>query len=123
MMVLISPFALSLLCLSVMFGALSCANANEGRHGQDHSHLHEIFYQKLVRPDTGNPCCNNGDCRSTSGRRLEDHYEVKVDGNWVVVPDYKIVPESAPDGGYHVCAPRFYEQPHQLFCVIVPPET
>jgi hypothetical protein len=52
-----------------------------------------------------------------------DHYEVKVDGMWVPVPWNKIVKEAAPDLGYHVCAPSFFSQPHQLFCVILPPES
>jgi hypothetical protein len=97
--------------------------ANEGHHGRNHDQFHKSFYERLIRPDTGNPCCSSGDCRPTSGRMAKDHYEVKVNGEWVPVPWNKIVKETAPDQGYHVCAPSFFSQPHQLFCVVLPPES
>src|SRR5882724_8814560 len=34
------------------------------------------------------------------------HYEVKVDGEWIPVPNDKINNVVAPDGGAHFCAPR-----------------
>ena len=37
---------------------------------------------------------------------VDDHYEVKVDGEWVRVPVETINNVVAPDGGAHVCAPR-----------------
>src|SRR5215471_12213888 len=47
---------------------------------------HHGFYQTLERPDTKSPCCNLTDCRPTSGRQVDGHYEVKVNGAWVSVP-------------------------------------
>ena len=51
-----------------------------------------------------------------------DHYEVKVDGEWMRVPGDKINNVVAPDGGAHVCAPRPRVGPNKgvLFCVILP---
>jgi hypothetical protein len=53
-----------------------------------------------------------------------DHYEVKVDGEWTLVPNDKINNVVAPDGGAHVCAPR-QVGPNKgvLFCVVLPPES
>jgi len=52
------------------------------------------------------------------------HYEIKVNGAWVSVPANKIVKESAPDMGFHVCAPfKFDGKPENLYCVVLPPET
>ena len=68
-------------------------------------------------------CCNLMDCRPTQSRRVGDHYEVKVDGEWTPVPNDRINNVVAPDGGAHVCAP-----PQEginkgvLFCVVLPPE-
>ena len=57
------------------------------------------------------------------GRMLEGRYEVKVDGAWVSVPHTKILPKSAPEGGYHVCAPlNFRGRSGDLYCVILAPE-
>jgi hypothetical protein len=52
-----------------------------------------------------------------------DHYEVKVDGEWIQVPNDKINNVVAPDGGAHVCAPRQVgSNKGVLFCVILPSE-
>ena len=95
----------------------------EGFVGSGHSKWHDTFYKKLLRPDTKTSCCNNTDCRPTAGRMIEGHYEVKVNGAWVSVPQEKILPTVAPDGGYHVCAPLYFKgTPGELYCVVVAPE-
>jgi hypothetical protein len=99
------------------------AVAQEGYLGHDHDKWHHGFYKTLERPDAKSPCCNLTDCRPTSGRQVDGHYEVKVNGAWVSVPSGKILKQSAPDLGFHVCAPfKFDGQPDHLYCVVVPPE-
>ena len=100
------------------------AAAQEGYLGHDHDAWHHGFYQTLERPDTKSPCCNLTDCRPTSGRQVDGHYEVKVNGAWISVPTSKILKQSAPDLGFHVCAPfKFDGQPDHLYCVVIPPES
>jgi hypothetical protein len=54
---------------------------------------------------------------------VDDHYEVKVEGEWVRVPVDTINNVVAPDGGAHVCAPRQEgRNKGVLYCVILPPE-
>jgi hypothetical protein len=115
---LISYFAL------VIYFVAAMAHAQEGNFGEGHEHWHESFYSRLITPKTRVSCCNLADCRPTSGRQIGDHYEVKVSGEWVrVLPD-KVVKVSAPDQGFHVCAPRnFSGQPEHLYCVVLPPES
>src|SRR5262249_29768381 len=67
------------------------AVAQEGYLGHDHDKWHHGFYKTLERPDTKSPCCNLTDCRPTSGRQVDGHYEVKVNGAWVSVPAGKIL--------------------------------
>jgi hypothetical protein len=96
--------------------------AQEGHYGAGHDKWHQDFYSKLRRND-GGLCCNLMDCRPTQSRMVSDHYEVKVDGEWMAVPNDKINNVVAPDGGAHVCAPR--QVGHNkgvLFCVILPSE-
>jgi hypothetical protein len=108
------------LALVVLWAFLADAWAQEGHHGVNHETWHSSFYSHLMRPDTKTSCCNLSDCRPTQGRQMGDHYEVLVDGAWTPVPPDKVVRETAPDGGYHVCAP---EVPKGiLYCVILPPE-
>ena len=52
----------------------------EGFVGSGHAKWHDTFYNKLLRPDTKTSCCNMTDCRPTSGRMVEGHYEIKVNG-------------------------------------------
>ncbi|HEY1364113.1 MAG TPA: hypothetical protein VGF60_17870 [Xanthobacteraceae bacterium] len=108
--------------------ALAClwvnaAVAQDGHFGHGHEGWHQSFYRTLERPDTRTSCCNLTDCRPTSGRQVDDHYEVKVDGAWISVPAGKILKQAAPDLGFHVCAPlKFDGRPDHLYCVVVPPE-
>ena len=69
-----------------------------GEQPQTPSHhvFHNSFYKTLIRPDTGTPCCNDGDCRSTVGRMIGTQYEVMVKGAWVKVPWHKIVRKNSP---------------------------
>jgi len=98
-------------------------DGHDGHLGQGHAAWHDAFYKKLLRPDTKTSCCNLTDCRPTSGRMVDGHYEVKVNGAWVSVPQDKIIPTSAPDGGYHVCAPiNFKGTADELYCVVLAPE-
>jgi hypothetical protein len=94
-----------------------------GNHGQGHEEWHGDFYSKLVTPETKVSCCNLADCRPTEGRQVNDHYEVKINDVWVRVLPEKVVHKSAPDGGYHVCAPiQFSGKPEHVYCVVLPPE-
>lgn len=99
------------------------ADDQEGYVGSGHAKWHDTFYKKLLRPDTKTLCCNMTDCRPTAGRITQGHYEVKVNGAWISVPQDKILQTAAPDGGYHVCAPlNFKGTPGELYCVVVAPE-
>lgn len=111
-----------ILCiLSAFFPGV--AVAQEGRHGVGHDTWHQSFYSKLKRNDGKGSCCNLSDCSPTTARMIGDHYEVKVDGEWMVVPTDKINNMAAPDGGAHVCAPKQVgSNKGVLFCVVLPPE-
>lgn len=100
------------------------ASAQEGNTGQGHEEWHAEFYQGLVTPKTKVSCCNLADCRPTSGRQVGDHYEVKINGQWVPVLPEKVLKVTAPDQGFHVCAPvAFSGKPEHVYCVVLPPES
>ena len=108
------------LALTFVKGAV----AQDGHIGHGHDKWHKGFYDTLQRPDTKGSCCNLTDCRPTQGRVAGDRYEIKVNGAWVSVPADKVVNRSAPDMGFHVCAPyNFDGKPEHLYCVVLPPET
>ncbi len=112
-----------ILAIFLLTGLTSAASAQEGFHGQGHAMWHENFYANLRSPKTNFSCCNQSDCRPTSGRMVGDHYEVEVDGKWVRVPWDIILKTAAPDMGFHVCAPANFDGiPEHLYCVILPPE-
>ena len=99
------------------------AAAQDGYHGVGHDEWHQEFYAKLRRNDGGGPCCGMMDCRPTQSRKVRGYYEVKVDGEWIPVPEDKIINVIAPDSGAHVCAPKQKGgNKGELFCVILPPE-
>jgi hypothetical protein len=107
----------------LLFTLIAPANAQEGHLGAAHDKWHQSFYNALQRPDGKGSCCNLTDCRPTSGRAVDGHYEVKVNGAWISVLPSKVIRRTAPDGGYHVCAPyNFKGSPEELYCVILAPE-
>ena len=118
------PLGLIVLLPALTFPTLTVpARAQDGMLGHGHEKWHQSFYMTLQRPDGKGSCCNLTDCRPTSGRAVDDHYEVKVNGAWISVPQSKILHKQAPDGGFHVCAPyNFKGQPDELYCVIIAPE-
>jgi hypothetical protein len=94
-----------------------------GYYGAGHDIWHQDFYAKLRRNDGGGSCCNLMDCRPTQSRKVSGSYEVKVDNEWIPVPEDRINNVIAPDGGAHVCAPeQIGHHKGELFCVILPPE-
>ena len=102
-----------------------CAAAQDGHYGVDHDKWHHEFYATLKRKDGSRmPCCSQNDCRPTQSRMVGNHYEVKVDGRWLSVPEDTIIDVVAPDGGTHVCAPKQDDYTRGLlFCVILPPDS
>jgi hypothetical protein len=99
------------------------AEAQDGNYGVGHGNWHQNFYSKLQRNGGKGSCCNLMDCRPTQSRMIGDHYEVKVDGERVLVPVDTINNVVAPDGGAHVCAPRQEgRNKGVLYCVILPSE-
>jgi hypothetical protein len=99
------------------------ALAQEGNLGHGHDEWHEGFYNGLVTPVTKVSCCSLSDCRPTSGRAVGDHYEVKVNGSWIRVLASKVLKVTAPDWGFHVCAPKIFDgNPEHVYCVVLPPE-
>lgn len=115
-------FSISLGGTLSAFLVLSAA-AQEGYHGVGHDKWHRDFYDHLLQKD-GSSCCNHLDCRPTQSRMVGDHYEVKVDGQWLRVRKDRIIKVVAPDGGAHVCAPHQIEEDEGLiYCVVLPPES
>jgi hypothetical protein len=111
-------------CAAAAVALSTLSFAQDGHHGVGHDNWHEGFYSKLVRKDTKTSCCNLADCRPTESRMVGDHYEVKVDGNWLSVPKETIQNVTAPDGGAHVCAPKQDgRNKGTIYCVVLRPET
>ena len=117
-------FVVGMIVVLGLVVSILAASAQEGMQGHGHDHWHESFYRNLTRPKPfAGSCCNMADCRPTSLRTVDDHYEVKVDGVWTRVPPNTILHIMAPDGGAHVCAPP--QQPPfagVIYCVVLPPE-
>jgi len=127
-----SPHTFLKRCLAVaaaitVFGA--CAAAQQlpeplykpplGHHGVGHDKLHHWYM--TLHDRSGKSCCNLTDCRPTESRQVADRVEVIVDGEWIPVPQDKILDKASPDLGSHVCSPpkpNTYPKGH-IFCVVL----
>ena len=57
-------------------------NADPALHG---------WFQSLKQPGSGASCCSIADCRPVDYRLVADGYEAKLDGDWVRVPEARIL--------------------------------
>ena len=74
-----------------------------------------VDYSGWERPDVGGSCCNNMDCHTATARYRDDHWEVFIEAQWVVVPDAKIIknlPENPTQA--HIC-----HSGHTIYCFAV----
>jgi hypothetical protein len=109
--------------LAILLFTTHAIAQDHGNRGEGHDTWHENFYNGLVTPETKVSCCNLADCRPTSGRAVGNHYEVKINDVWIEVLPSKVVKKTAPDWGFHVCAPvMFSGKPEHVYCVVLPPE-
>lgn len=53
------------------------------------------WFRDLRAPDTGRSCCSVSDCRATEVRTNGDRYEAYIEGQWLPVPQAKVL--SRPD--------------------------
>ena len=49
------------------------------------------WFQSLKQPGSDASCCSIADCRPVDYRIGADGYEAKLDGNWVHVPDQRVL--------------------------------
>ena len=112
------------IALIALLASPALAQDHHGDFGDGHDPWHEGFYSRLLTPETKVSCCSLADCRPTEGRQVGDHYEVEIGrGQWVRVLPSKVVKTTAPDWGFHVCAPQnFSGKPEHVYCVVLPPE-
>jgi hypothetical protein len=88
-----------------MLGVASTPKARAQDSG--HHLYHADYYSKWKQPETGASCCNGketkdgnvtGDCYPTTAEVRDSHWWAKTDdGQWVVVPNDRILRERNPD--------------------------
>jgi len=77
----------------------------QGRHGDGHAEMHDIY--KGWHPP-GNPftsCCNDADCRPTRAFVDDDgRWRAWNGSGWLIVPQERVLPaDHAGDGRSHLC--------------------
>ncbi len=62
------------------------------------------WFQSLHQPGTGMSCCSIADCRPTDYRMSGNHYEAFINGEWLTVPEDKVLQRTDnPVGRAVVC--------------------
>lgn len=52
------------------------------------------WFESLLAPDTGIPCCDRLDCREVASRRGPAGWEAWSDNRWVPIPEDKVVTDT-----------------------------
>jgi hypothetical protein len=78
------------------------------------------WFESLRQPKSGASCCSIADCRAADYRTSGNHYEVKLQGEWVQVPSEKILHRlDNPTGRAVVCWTPIVG----IMCFVPGPET
>ena len=102
-----------------------------------HAQHHENFYKDLKRKDGVSSCCSDRDCRRADDWRMtpSGKYHVKIDGVWIMPPQWIVQHKNTPDGEAHACydmGPTYENNGEKVplqnnpsnwrwYCLIIPP--
>ena len=77
----------------------------QGRHGEGHAEMHDIYKHWSPPLNPGTSCCNNADCRPTRAFVDSDgHWRAWNGSAWLLVPQERVLPtDYAGDGRSHLC--------------------
>jgi len=54
----------------------------------------DTWFEQLIAPDTGVPCCDLIDCRPVASRPGPEGWQALVDGAWMPIPQDKVVTDT-----------------------------
>ncbi len=52
------------------------------------------WFESLIAPDTGIPCCDRLDCREVASRRGPEGWQAWSEGRWLTIPEEKVVTDT-----------------------------
>src|SRR5690242_12544178 len=105
---------------AVLAGALALPHAAAAAPPPDADPALAPWFNSLRMPWTNALCCSAADCRPVESRLDGEHYEVLIEGAWLVVPDYRILNRSDnPTGRAVVC----WTPTAGILCFVRPPES
>jgi hypothetical protein len=90
--------------LPLFFGLLALPASSRAEPPPDASPAWSPWFNSLRDPHTGMSCCSEADCRRTTARIRDGHYEAFIDNRWVAIPPEKVLDhETNPTGEAVVC--------------------
>jgi hypothetical protein len=78
------------------------------------------WFQSLKQPGTGASCCSIADCRQVEYRMSGGHYQALVQGEWMAVPDDKVLQHQLNPTGHGVVC---YTPWQGILCFVSAAET
>lgn len=114
--VLLVGFVNSIVGLFFVVLGTSIAPAND----DGHSKYHAEFYQHLMQPESGRPCCDDKDCRPAKFKITKAGPAFYIGGKWILPPAKTIIEKLTPDGKGHWCGIGENATAPMTYCAIVP---
>jgi hypothetical protein len=108
--------------LIIFLYSVKISVAQEHHHPPQDQEIHERFYSTWMMPDAPHvSCCHNEDCKPTSSRFIDGHWEARwsEDMDWVSIPASKVEQNrDTPDGRSHMCGRQYGTNDFSVFCFI-----
>jgi hypothetical protein len=87
--------------IAAVGGLLFALPGPKGQELDGHAQYHDMY--RGWTDKNGISCCNNRDCRPAEARVRDAGIEVLILGEWVPVPEDKVIQPPRPDLQSHVC--------------------
>lgn len=121
-----STVLIGLAALGLVGSLLTCGPPSMGAPpaASDPDSETAAWYRSLIQPGTGIGCCSIADCRPLADadwRQTERGYEVRWRGDWLAVPQERILDRiENPTGQPVACV---YGTPAEVHCFVRPSES
>jgi hypothetical protein len=116
---MITPRGLLVTALLVGAFLLTIANVKARDDGQYTNSPNKSWFQSLKIPGTQSSCCDLSDCHTVDYDIKGDHYRAFVEGEWVDIPNDKVLNNVGnPVGQGVACYAKYPDTPIRLFCFV-----
>jgi hypothetical protein len=108
-----------LVAATLMAVFLCAVGAHARDDGQYTNSANKEWFQSLRIPGTQTSCCDLSDCHTVDYDIKGDHYRAFIEGEWVAIPNEKVLNNVGnPVGRGVACYAKYPDTPLRILCFV-----